>query len=436
MFLFIYKIINITSALLVSVYFVYIYLKHRHLFVKPSCILLLYSNVFYQWPLALFSEHYYYFFVEPYDVVLLLHSYVFFGIVLSSLFYNNRSKIIWAKLVNQTSTLTISSYNVVIIVLMLVNIILLSIYLYYVPFYESGLYVIITEPMLAAIAREDSFKLLENPLPRYSYSLLFAVFAPLLAGVAVVRLWLISKSNKKRYLDIFFSIIQIFAVAVIMTLTGARSGLVYLLLLVVLTVTVINKLEMPVRRMFLYLVIFIVAGIMLSFLREGITLIESIPLLLEYSGYIVKRMFYVPFDVGSWYVHHAQLEGTFGVVGFPRIAELLGMSSVNIPNLIGTKYGDYSLDTVSASAGYLFTMFSYIGWLSILFNLLGLHLIDIILMPMSRLNVALLLPLIALSYLITLKFIQSDYTVVWLTHGYGALIVMMFIVAKCIRSKR
>jgi len=90
--------------------------------------------------------------------------------------------------------------------------------------------------------------------------------------------------------------------------------------------------------------------------------------------------------------------------------------------------------SVSAVAGYLFTYYSYFGIAALFFSILGLWLIDVALLVYERLSNVMLLPCIAAISLSILAFISSDYTVVWLTHGFGVILLLSWLIDRFIVS--
>ena len=153
---------------------------------------------------------------------------------------------------------------------------------------------------------------------------------------------------------------------------------------------------------------------------------------IEYVQHIFNRALIVPFQVGTWYVHYEQVNGPIGLAAFKKLADLYGMTSINGPNLMGLTYGPqyYSgpvLDTISATAGYLFTTYCYIGIVALPLAILGSWILDLSLYAYRILDDVLLIPCMASINLSTLMFIQSDYTVVLLTHGF--LMIIVFSVA-------
>ena len=75
-----------------------IYSNHRQLLVKPSFWLVVYSHVFFQWPLALLSNTCERWMPNPYTLSLLVNGFVFAGISLSYLTFRQAASDVYNRL--------------------------------------------------------------------------------------------------------------------------------------------------------------------------------------------------------------------------------------------------------------------------------------------------------------------------------------------------
>jgi len=139
-------------------------------------------------------------------------------------------------------------------------------------------------------------------------------------------------------------------------------------------------------------------------------------------------------DVGSWYIHYAQIHGTFGIASVPKLAVIVGIEPINTPNLIGLTYSYTAVESVTACAGYLFTYYSYFGMASLLLSILCLWFLDVAVLVYKRLSNVMLLPCISAVSLSILSFVSSDYTTVWLTHGFGVILLLSWLIDHFIVS--
>jgi hypothetical protein len=147
---------------------------------------------------------------------------------------------------------------------------------------------------------------------------------------------------------------------------------------------------------------------------------------------VLNRAVVVPLEVGVWYVHYGQTHEPMGIGAVPRIARALGTEIIDGPNVIGRTYGPlyYGHEvppTISAGAGFIFSYFAYFGKWSIPVNLMLVWLTDIVILFYRFINKVLLLPTVAAMTLANLKFLESDYSAVWLTHGFGVILLLSLI---------
>lgn len=162
-------------------------------------------------------------------------------------------------------------------------------------------------------------------------------------------------------------------------------------------------------------------------------------LVFRLTGLILYRSIVVPFQVGAWYIHYAQTQGPFGIGAVPRLAHWFGYESVDAPNRIGLVYGpQYEghavLPHISASAGFVFTYSSYFGYWAIALNIFLVLALDFALLALVRIDRVLLLPTLAALSVAVLKFAESDYTTVWITHGFGPILVVSLVATYVMRQ--
>jgi len=305
-------------------------------------------------------------------------------------------------------------------------------YLSYLPFTSTGLYAIFKKSSTAAIARENSLKLLDSQVLKYAYSLMVSALAPLLAVMLGI---LLTRDIRRRNLfsvpiHIFLFLLLCFAVS----MTGARIAVVNLLIVMALALFFRKGLPFKPTRSLLLLLLFLIPPAIFSILREGGEI--GLAILFEYLGYLARRTFVMPLNVASWYVHYSQINGIFGITSLPKLSSILGIAPLNVPNIIGLVYSDGSkVTSTTAGAGYLFTYYAYFGLTSLLFSIIGLWFLDVALLVYERLSNVMLLPCVAAASLSILSFISSDYTVVWLTHGFGVILLFSLLIDRFIVPK-
>lgn len=420
-----YVFLNWFFCLITLSFLALIFFSKRYLFIKPSILLLAYSHIFFQWPLAIYSGYYEKFLLDPFVFAFLIHAYILTGLLVSVFILNHKARMIWEQVTNrQTRDVKVSLGAVLILGVLTVGVTIF--YLENVPFSQTGLYAIFSRPEVSGLWRERSLKLLENQTLKYAYSIMVSSIAPLL----VVMLFFAFLNGFKRLKMIMalFCIAAIIGVAFVVSLPGARVSTVNILLAITFAYLFHRGLPFRPLKIFLLIAVILLLPALLSILREGREV--RFDRLLTYLGYVGRRTFLQTMDVGSWYVHYSQVEGRFGIAAVPKLAALLGVDVTNVPNIIGLRYREYPLASVSAVAGYLFTYYSYFGIFSLIFSIMGVWFLDVAIIIYGKLSHHLLLPCIAAISVSTLSFISSDYTTTWLTHGFGIILFLSWMIDR------
>jgi hypothetical protein len=414
-----------------------LFATRRYLFIKPSIIILTYTNIFFQWPLAVFAGYYEKWLPNPYTIVILVHGFVVIGLSVSTLYLEKDAFQVWNAIRIDHRQDQSGFYTKSILLLTAIVVTVTVVYLSYVPITSTGIYSIFFNPAHSAIAREESLKLLEYGGLKYAYSIMSSSVVPLLLALIVMSFLSGGKKINKIWGIGIFLIVCLSAISV--SLTGARIGLLNMVLIVALVFLWNTGLSVHPAVIGIVVLLALSPPIILSVLREGKSLEDLKNLYFMYLGYVSHRAFITPLDVGSWYIHYAQTNGAMGIGAFPKLAGLAGVDPVDGPNLIGLayasqNYGEQVLKSVSATSGYLFSSYGYLGIVAFPLALLGLWLTDIAVMIFRRLNKFILIPCMASISLASLMFIQSDYTVVWLTHGFGVILLFSLALTKFIES--
>ena len=415
-----YVFLNWFFCIITAVWLGYLFFKKRYYFIKPSIILITLSHIFFQLPLAIYSQKYEYAVPDPYMLSFLINGYILIGLLISLYTFQKSSIIIW----NRISTLNLGDYEVdgwVIFLFSMIILLIASIYLFYVPFSETGLYAVLNNPTMAAIARERSLKLLDSQTLGYAYSLMTSVLAPLFAVIlffSAAKYFL-----AKRYTLVFILTLLILLLMFTVSLPGARVYAVNLLLVMTISFLLLKGLPFHPVKLFLLLLLIVIPGVLIGIYREGTAL--GFNTFFHYSwDFIGRRIFQDPLEVGSWYIHHAQTNGLFGVGAVPKLASIVGYDALNVPNFIGLRYQQGAGSSVSAGAGYLLTYYSYFGPLSIIVSLIGLWLLDMALYVYMALRHSFLIPCVSAVSLSILSLISSDYTTVLITHGFALILIV------------
>lgn len=398
----------------------------RYLFVKPSMALLVWSHFLFQWPFAILSAYYENVLPDPYSFLLIVHGFVLIGLLVSQTTGEKSAQVIFTR-----ARLDVASAGFLrpVVLLSIYCGIVVAIYLSVVPMTKTGLYVIIANPQLATLARDESLKQVTNHTVIYLYSTMASGVVPVLAGFLAV--YIVNSIRARKPLPAILGVSVILTLLVGVSLTGARAAAVKLL--VVLVVAILIRQGIPFRPLpfVLACALVLAPATILSLLREGQTI--SVGNFFEYLGrYIVSRAFVMPLHTGAFYVHYAQTQGFIGVAAIPRLATLLGVTPIDVPDTIGSIYAHSGVQSVrtSANGGFLFSYYSYFGLISLPICLGLLWLLDLSLVLYQRLSSQILLPTLAASAVCCLAFVTSDFTTVLVTHGF----LVVLLVAKALQS--
>lgn len=410
-------------------WFVYVYVRRRYLFIKPSILVLFYAHVFLQWPATIYSGFYEQYLIDPFDMLVLTGGFVLIGLAVSTRTYVVESKRIWRRITDvKMSSCTCRG---ALIVLFLITLTCSVVYFLKVPISKTGMYAILYDPVTASLVREESLKLVDSALVRYSYSIMSSAVAPLLAALFVIRA--MSARAKRQYLMLFFCVAGIFFTIAAVSFPGQRFSIVRIMLVVILVSMFKQGLPFKPVHIGIASLVVLMPAVVLNIMRES--KIPNLELLVEYFGYIFQRIIGT-LEVGGYYIHVAQHQGLFGVGGIPKLAALLGETPIDLPNYIGLTYGHYVIDTTAANSGYMFVYYSVFGLASIIVTLLLLWMLDATLYIFDRLESGMLLAAVSTVAVIALTFIQSDFTTTLVTHGFVPALLLAYVLGKATTRNR
>lgn len=407
----------------------FVFHRWRYLYTKPSMLVLGFYHLFLQWPAAVFSEFYESFLPDPWTFAVLIHGFVLLGLIGSMSYGHAPARDVWRR-ITAPDYLQRSAGSAPVVLSAVLLLGLTGYYLSVVPISQTGLYAIFLNPLEAGLAREESLKLLSNRIVAYAYLFMALSVAPVLTS----QLYLVLLRNvaQRRLLWAVATLLGILSILVIASLSGARGFSVNLLLVMVVTWAFLRGLPFrPVYALGL-LALILAPAALISILREGRE--ARFDLFVEYLlRNVADRVFVVPMNTGSWYVHWYQTYGPFGVSAVPKLAGLLGVPGVEAANIVGLRYANDPLASVSAVAGYVFSYFGYFGWISLPVSFAGLWFADIAVLALRKLPDALLLPTLAALTRACLSFTDTDYTTIWVTQGFGIILLLSLAIGLVMR---
>jgi hypothetical protein len=424
----VYVITRWLVTLFVALVFAGLYCYRRHLFIKPSIQLVLLHHLLFQWPAATFAGYIEKYLRHPWILSYVLDGYIL-GCLAGSLWWGNRMAAKLNRRLKGWGYLGPAGWPSarVIITITFTIALSLAIYLAFVPVDRTGLYSLIVEPARSREVREESLKLLDNAFVVYVFTLMRSSVAPIAVVLVMEGLM---KGLRRNVLASIVGVLGVVAVCVGVLLPGDRYALVRLVLGVLLWDWLRQGMRFRVRQGVLCLIA-LAPAVVQTMLREG----ESWQTWREYFGLIlVHRVWVSPLEVGVWYLDYADRLGTVGVAAFPKLAYLLGVTPVDVSNVVGLAYVENAMASISAGAGFVFSYYAYIGFAAMPLCVVLTVALDGILGIYSILNRRMLLPAVVVVMLALVSMVQGEYTVALISHGLIPGLLMVMLLSKIDRK--
>jgi len=405
--------------------------RDRSLLVKPSIMAIIFFHIMCQWGAALHAGRVEYLLPQPWIFVLLSHGFPIIGLAVSLLSGRGGARETWQRITSQEAT-DLSGKRRALSFLALFFVLFMVVYLSQVPLRNTGLYNILfsdTSSAEVALARERSVNLLPNPLLRYGHNIMMAVFAPLLAVLAM-QLMLAHWRRRSRLRAAFYlgCLVAILAAA---SISGARSYSAYTFMLIFFAWLLQKGFPIKPVQFILAVIVILTLPTMLTILREGRAL--TVKGFISYlGGHTLKRVVIVPMETGLQHVHYAQTHGAFGMQAIPRLAKTKGIKPLKVPLFISKVYYGNPLETTTSNTSYVYAYYSYFGLIAFVPCLLGLWLLDLSLLVYRRLSANLLLACVACVAIAANKFSGTEYTIGLFTFGFVFLLLVGWAVDRAV----
>jgi hypothetical protein len=401
--------------------------RYRFLIIKPSIIVIVFFHIQIQWAATFQADYIGQFLPRPYTFLLLAQVFPLLGLIISFFTMHKKTIKVYSKITRDTIwTLDIKSRALIFLFVLIV--VIVFIYLSFVPLSRTGIYAILLDPMQSTSARESSLKLLDSALLKYGFSLLKTVLAPLLSILTII-FFIQSIKNKKMFRSLWAIFIFLFTLIAVL-LPGARMPGGLLILTVIYSIFIIKK--MPIRPAYIIFsfLLVIILPVLMTLFREGLEF-DMVTFFDYMTGGIFKRVFVVPMETGLWHVHYGQEVGFVGAAGIPKLAELMAIEPINIANIIYLKYTPYRIFSGLANTSFVFGYYTSFGIGSLVFSFLGLWALDLAILVFYKIrNNAILLAAVASIAMSSLGFISSMYTTVLLSNGFIFILIFALILDR------
>jgi hypothetical protein len=405
--------------------------RWRYLLIKPSVFFLFCFHLFIQWPAAVFAGEIERFLSDPWSFGVMAQAFPLIGLA-GSLCYGGRSaRIVWQRLQHPAPVRRMLRRRAIRL-LALCIVLVVAYYLSIVPFARTGLYAVFFDPSASAVARQTSLALLDAPLLQYSYSFVPTVFAPLMAVLLAAALG--RSLLELRPIASLALLLALAGVLVASSLTGARSLAATIVLAVVLAWLLRKKLPFNPLYAGILGVVVLAVPVVLTIFREGRT--PDVAMFGRYlQSLVLDRIFWAPLETGLWFAQYVQHHGLFGIAAIPKLAWLAGVPSINAPNLVGRAYTPWQYDFINANTSFVFAYYAYFGLASLPFSLLALWFLDVAVLAYRRIGDNLLVACVAAASVATMELLSIEYSTFWLSGGYGALLLVAFVVDLACRRR-
>lgn len=444
----------------------FIYLRLRHLFMRPSMLIAGFFHLFLQWPLALYASYFESYLPQPWHLSLAIHATVLLPAALALALPQKGALSLWENLRREPAPGDKALLNWALLGFGGMGAAALGYYLTQVPLTCTGLYAQINAPQAGLILREYSLKLLDDRVAVYAYTFYITFIAPFLFLLLLLKGQQAWNAGKRLAPTIYI------AASVMIVITGSLEGalLRYFTFGVVFTLFLLwcNYLRLSLKQTAL------TAGLVLGLASVCLAIISSNLVVRNMDekgaalgvadrcaarmklketayedawrdtlvGYYVQpekkplgreeisrnstlflhRIFAMPIIVGGWYFHYAQTYETFGVSGIPRLAKMLGQEWVSTGNVVGriyaTDYYGHELpENVSASTGFLFIQYASFGGWGIAIALGLVFLLDMLMFAMRSIPRIFMPAYMAFVSLACMNLIQTDFSYLLFSGG-------------------
>lgn len=402
--------------------------RDRSLLLKPSIMVVLFFHVMCQWGAAIDAGRIESALQQPWIFVLLSQGFPLIGLIVSLFTARGTARHLWGRITADNPVDPArKTWAWAILAVFFAGFI--AIYLSHVPFRSTGLYTIFSSPLESGLARDMSVKFLDNAFLRYGHNIIMAVFAPLLAVLAL-QVMLVHWKRRNWFLVLF--IIACLAVIVLASsISGARSYSAAIVMVVIFALLL--RRGFPINPVHFIVVVLLILAFptILTLLREGKAVTaKSFFDYFRISTY--RRVVIIPMETGLMHVHYAQTHGFFGIQAIPKLAALKGIEPLNVPNFIAKMYTSDPQTTIWANTSYVYAYYSYFGLLAFIPCLIGLWLLDLSLLVYRRLSDNLLIPCVACIAINTSNFSSVEYTVSLFTFGFLFLLLVSWVVDRAV----
>jgi hypothetical protein len=417
-------------SLLVTAVLLAIFRYRRHWFIRPSLLILAAYHLRIQWSSVFFIESAGRQLPAPWQYFLTIHGFALAFLLVALPLYAFADRPL--RQISETMKRQILGGRCWSVrlewVLLASTAVVLGLYFVIIPFSDTGLYTLLTDPLGLRMAREDSLKLLPSATVKYLYTWVNNTLAPLLIVGAAV--YLVGKSKPASKIARLGTLAFAFFA---MALPGNRAAFAFVPLTFAITYFLV-KLRRP-RLLTLALCLLVISAIpaLVTLRREGGD--TSAKTYGEYLERIVAgRLFLTPARTTLLYFYDAQAHGFWGAAGIRPLAILADVPFREAPFEIGQAYSPGASQYTYFNASFVAHYYLLFGGFTIPLSVVGVLLFDLLLLVFLSPRIP-VMPFVVLFITKSLLVAEGALTSNAVTGGY-ILIPLLALLALFLHAER
>jgi hypothetical protein len=313
--------------------------------------------------------------------------------------------------------------------------VIVGIFLLNTPLKKTGLFQIFSggDALDSTIAREESLK--NAPaIVRYTYVFFNKVLA--IIAVVIITRGLYRNFKSKQWKSFALKLTLILFIAIMSSLSGARSHGIYVLLSSIITILFIVNFEVPILTIAISILVLLFVPVALQINKfHGNFSLENI--LFTYNEILLRRSIKIPMETGLTWLDYVQRHGIWGINGVSFLKPFTGDNYVNVANYMMNQSSDrLSVDSGLMNTSFIFSYYSYMGYFAIVLYPFLFMLLDVVLKVTRKFNVRLLLPATVLLCLCCINLVNTEYHTILLSYGYLTGLAFLSIMNKRMSKRR
>lgn len=409
-------------------FFIYLFiiLKYRFLFIKPSIIILFVIFIRVEIGILYNYDNISNFLLDSNQFFLISFVFPLIALLISISFNNlNFNKFYKVISTNETSFQKIDLKKIEIF-LLIIFFGITFLYINNVSIIKTGLYAIVLDPENSDLVRENSFKLLSNSYVRYSFAILSSTIGPLIIAIYAYRL---AKKNDNQITN-FFIIIKSILVITVIALPGSRAAASYVILCFFITYWYSKSMKIKLTIVIFSLVLIIMIPLLVTVIRND-ELVNIQSLMFYLNNSIINRIFIINGTVASWYFDYVSINGFIGIAGVEKLSSLFEVESIDIHNVIGLKYIRNALESISAGTAFFYAYYSFFSFNGLVLSLFCIILLDyIVIIFYSRINNNFLPVVLGCIFVSLFHIAETNFETILVTHGFIPILLISYFLAR------